>query len=300
MPDSQIHLINIATERPFLAAPEGTVVSSSAALGWRGITVELHHLPEVEYPEHHVQGHPLVVVHRGKPITYEWKSSGCWKRARTYPGIFFLHSQGDVNAPRWFEPFETTAIALDPFFVVQSFRDTINPDRLHLRRRQVEFDPILFRFARQFENELTNSSYGGALYGESLALAFSLYLLEHHSSYSQPFPRPRGKLSSVQLRDMIEYIHVHLSEELSLTDLANHLNLSVFHFARLFKNSLQLSPHQYVLQNRVERAKQIIAVSTNENLIDIALQVGFYDQTHFGKAFKRFVGVSPKAFSKLK
>lgn len=297
MPGSQIHLIDTATEQSFPAAPEGTVLSSSADLGWRGITVELHHLPPIEYPEHYVQGHRLAVVHRGKPIAYEWKDAGRWQRRQVYPGVFFLQSHGDINAPRWFETFETVAIALDPSFVTQSFRDTIIPERIQFLERRAEFDPIVARFAAQFEDELKTGSYGGALYGESLALAFSLYLLERHSDRPTSLPRPRGKLSSLQLRDVIEYIHTHLSEELTLTDLAEHLSLSVFHFARLFKNSLGLSPHQYVLQNRVERAKRLITVSTRSNLSDIALQVGFYDQTHFGKTFKRVVGVSPKVFS---
>jgi AraC family transcriptional regulator len=300
MPDSQIPLIDTATEQPFPAAPEGTVLSSSADLGWRGITVELHYIPPIEYPEHYVQGHRLAVVHRGKPITYEWKEASRWKSRQIHPGVFFLQSHGDMNAPRWFEPFETVAIALDPSFVAQSFRDAIPPERIRLTERRAEFDPIVAKFARHFEDELTNGSYGGTLYGESLALAFSVYLLERHSDRSTLLPRPRGKLSSLQLHDAIEYIHAHLSEELSLTNLADHLNLSAFHFARLFKNSLGLSPHQYVLQNRVERAKKLIAVSAGSNLTDIALQVGFYDQTHFGKAFKRVVGVSPKVFSKLR
>lgn len=96
----------------------------------------------------------------------------------------------------------------------------------------------------------------------------------------------------------MEYVHEHLAEELSLIDLAAQMNLSAFHFARLFKNSFGLSPHQYVLQNRVERAKKLIAVSAKPNLTDVGLQVGFYDQAHFTKAFKRVVGVSPKGFFK--
>jgi AraC family transcriptional regulator len=56
--------------------------------------------------------------------------------------------------------------------------------------------------------------------------------------------------------------------------------------------------NQYVLQNRIERAKKLICVSANPNLTEIGLQVGFYDQAHFTKAFKQFVGVSPKAFAK--
>ncbi|MBD1853189.1 helix-turn-helix transcriptional regulator [Cyanobacteria bacterium FACHB-502] len=298
MPYSQIHLIDTATEQPFPAAPEGTVISSSAHLGWRGITVELHSLPPAEYPEHYVQGHRLAVVHRGKPITYEWKEGNRWNTRQIQPGFFFLQSHGDVNAPRWFETFETMAIALDPAFVAKSFRDTIQPERIQLRERRAEFDPIVAKFAHQFGCELEQGCYGGSLYGESLALAFSLHLLEQHSDQTTSLPRPRGQLSSLQLRETIDYIHTHSSEELSLVQLADDLNLSVFHFSRLFKTTIGLSPYQYVLQNRVERAKKLIMISPHPSLTEIALQVGFYDQTHFGKAFKRVVGISPKAFSK--
>ncbi|KAB8332167.1 helix-turn-helix transcriptional regulator [Scytonema tolypothrichoides VB-61278] len=131
-------------------------------------------------------------------------------------------------------------------------------------------------------------------------LARLYQILAQYSVRPKKLPRPRGKLSSLQLKEIIEYIHANFSEELSLTHLAELLNLSAFHFARLFKNSLGLSPHQYVLQNRVERAKKLITVSAGSNLTDIGLQVGFYDQTHFGKAFKRTVGVSPKVFAKLR
>ena len=98
------------------------------------------------------------------------------------------------------------------------------------------------------------------------------------------------------MREIIEYIHAHLDTQLSLTKLATHLNLSTFHFARLFKKSLGLSPHKYILQTRIERAKRLIT-SQHLPLSNIALQAGFYDQTHFGKAFKKYVGVSPKVFS---
>ena len=307
MSESQIHLIDTATTKSFPAAPKGTVLSSSVDLGWQGITVELHSLPASEYPEHYIQGHRLAVMRRGKPITYEWQDGSSWKRKQTYPGAFFLQSHGDLNAPRWFEPFEIIAIALDPSFVARCFQDNINYNQLRFQECRAEFDPHIAQFAAHFEAELLNNNYGGTLYGESLALAFSLYLLEKHSdrsgtrmrNHSTPLPWSKGKLSSLQLKEVIEYIHAYLGLELSLTNLAAQLNLSPFHFARLFKKSLGLSPHKYVLQNRIERAKKLIAISRDLRLTDIALQAGFYDQTHFGKAFKKYVGVSPKAFSKL-
>ena len=294
MSDSNIHLINAATNKSFSAALQGTVSSSSVDLGWRGITVEFHSLPASEYPEHHVQGHRLAIMRRGKPITYEWKDSGRWKNRQTHPGTFFLQSHGELNTPRWFEPFEIIAIAIESSFIAQCFQDAIDCNIRFLERRAA-YDPNIANFATHFEAELTNSNYGGVLYGESLALAFSLLLLEQHSESFLTLPK--GKLSSWQLREIIEYIHAYLDTQLSLTELATQLNLSTFHFARLFKKSLGLSPHKYILQTRIERAKKLI-ISQHLPLSNVALQAGFYDQTHFGKAFKKYVGISPKAFSR--
>ena len=294
MSDSGIHLINTATNKSFPAAHQGTVSSSSVNLGWQGITVELHSLPKSEYPEHYVQGHRLAVMRGGKPITYEWKDSDRWKSRQIHPGGFFLQSHGELNTPRWFEKFEIIAIAIEPSFVAQCFGDAIDCNNVRFLERRAAYNPDVARFATHFEAELINSIYGGVLYGESLALAFSLLLLEQHSESSLTLPK--GKLSSLQLREIIEYIHAHLDTQLSLTNLATQLSLSTFHFARLFKKSLGLSPHKYILQTRIERAKNLI-LSQCLPLSNIALQTGFYDQTHFGKAFKKYVGVSPKAFA---
>jgi AraC family transcriptional regulator len=294
VPDSQIHLINTDTKQVFPAAPQGSVQLSSAATGWRGILVEQYYIQPMELPEHYVQGHRLL-VHTGKPVRYEWKNGNRWRNKLLQPGEFCLQSHGEINIPRWHDTFEFIAIAIDPIFLNFSFQDV---ESIRFQEQRATIDPIITHFAKRFKTEIESGSYYGALYGESLAIAFSLHLLECHSDRSLPISQPRGKLSSIQLQETIELIHVNLSEDLSLTNLATHLNLSAFHFARLFKNSLGLSPHQYILQNRIERAKKSIAISAGSNLTEIALQVGFYDQTHFSKAFKRVVGMSPKAFSK--
>lgn len=296
MPKSQIHLIDTVTEEAFLAAPEEAVQLSSAEVGWRGILVEKHSISPMELPEHYVQGHRLL-VHLGHPVEYEWKEGNHWRTRQLQPGQFCLQSHGEVNVPRWHDKFEFLAIAIAPQFVSRSFQETGLAEEIQFQEQRAVFDPVIARFAAQFRSEIESQSYCGSLYGESLAIAFALHLLEHHQLSARRPSRPRGKLSSLQLREIIEYIHGNLADELSLTDLAETLNLSAFHFARLFKSSLGLSPHQYVLQNRVERAKKLITATKDSSLTEVALQTGFYDQTHFGKAFKRVVGVSPKAFS---
>ena len=298
MSDSHIYLIDTDTKRSFPAAPQGTVLSSSTALGWQGLVAEFHSLPASQYPQHYVQEHRLAIMRGHKPITFEWKQGNSWKSRQLHRGTFLLQSDGEPNTPRWFEQFEIIAIAIKPSFVARCFQDTINCDLVHFQECRAEYDPHIAQFANRFEAELVNRSYGGTLYGESLALAFSLYLLEQYRTHSTPLTLPKGKLSSIQLKTIIEYIHAYLDSELSLVELALQLNLSTFHFARLFKKSLGVSPYKYVLRSRIDRAKRLIAVDSNISLSDIALQTGFYDQTHLGKAFKQYVGMSPKAFSK--
>ncbi|MBD0269338.1 MAG: helix-turn-helix transcriptional regulator [Cyanobacteria bacterium Co-bin8] len=297
MPGSQIQLINSLTGDVFPAAPDGGVVHSSASAGWRGITVELHRISPLELPEHYIDGHRLA-INVGQPVHYEWKEGGHWRETVLTPGDFCLQTHGDLNFPRWWHNFEFLAVALAPEFVDQAFQDTGVPDTIGFQVRRGETDALIAAFARRFKQELEAGSYCGALYGESLAVAFALHLIEQHSVRPQKLRRPPGKLPSQQLKQVIEYVHDNLGEELSLTALAEQTNLSAFHFARLFKKSLGLSPHQYMLQTRVERAKRLITKANRPDLADIALQVGFYDQAHFTKAFKRVVGIPPKGFFK--
>jgi AraC family transcriptional regulator len=99
------------------------------------------------------------------------------------------------------------------------------------------------------------------------------------------------------LQRAIDYIHAHLSADLSLIDIAGAAFLSPYHFSRVFKNSVGLSPHQYVLRARVEAAKDLLIAGQN-SLGEIASRVGFSDQSHLTRHFKRRYGVPPGAFAK--
>lgn len=294
---SQIRLIDRRSGDIFPAAPDEGVLCSSVDAGWQGTIVEWHRIAPLELPEHYIDGHRLA-INIGPPVPYEWKVDNHWHQTTLQPGDFCLQSHGEVNFPRWRDKFEFLAIALPPEFVSRAFQDSGIPENVGFQTRRGASDAVIADFAQSFQRELTSGSYGGALYGESMAVAFALHLLECYRDRSQTLRKPPGKLSSQQLKQTIEHVHDCLGEDISLTNLSEQINLSAFHFARLFKNSLGLSPHQYILQNRVERAKKLIAVAAQTNLTDIGIQVGFYDQAHFTKAFKRVVGVTPKGFRK--
>jgi len=102
---------------------------------------------------------------------------------------------------------------------------------------------------------------------------------------------PRHKLQRV-----IVYIDEHLTEHLSLETIAQQIGISQFYFCHLFKQSMGISPYQYLLHQRIERAKPLL-LQTKPNIADIALAVGFSNQSHFTRQFKQVVGITPKRFA---
>ena len=91
---------------------------------------------------------------------------------------------------------------------------------------------------------------------------------------------------------VLAYIDAHLAEALTLQDLAQVAHLSAYHFAHMFKQSTHMSPHQYVLQRRLQQARDLIR-SSDKPIIDIALQCGFGNASHFSRRFKQHFGFLP-------
>jgi transcriptional regulator GlxA family with amidase domain len=108
-------------------------------------------------------------------------------------------------------------------------------------------------------------------------------------------PRVKGGLPPRALRRVRDYIDVHLAERFSNATLAAIAEVSTSHFVRAFKQSEGLTPHRYVIRRRVEHAKELLA-STNLPLAEIAMTVGFADQSHCARCFREHVGVRPRDY----
>ncbi|MFS2057447.1 helix-turn-helix domain-containing protein [Kosakonia cowanii] len=118
------------------------------------------------------------------------------------------------------------------------------------------------------------------------------HLVQHYSNVQWQLPTITGGLAPVALRNVLEYIEAHLGEPLLLCDLAAQVSLSEYHFARMFRQSMGVAPHQFVMQRRMARAKALL-LSSNRSLTDISLACGFNSASHFSNRFKAAKGITP-------
>ena len=142
--------------------------------------------------------------------------------------------------------------------------------------------------AAQLSRTLTEDLEGGdALYAESVGQVVLMRVLALRPSASQV-----GKLPKWRLRRVQDHLAVNLAESISLADLADAAGLSRMHFAAQFRAATGCRPHDYVLQYRIEQAKQLL-IGTDMTLVNVALSVGFQTQSHFSTVFKRLAGSTP-------
>lgn len=122
-----------------------------------------------------------------------------------------------------------------------------------------------------------------------------IHTLRHYSQRRLPTLRPTGGLPTWQLKRVVEFIEHHLSQPLTLADMANVTGLSDYHFARMFKQTTGYPPHRYVLRHRLTRARRLLA-ETSLNMTEIALRCGFGSSSHFSNRFRAEAGLSPTEY----
>jgi AraC family transcriptional regulator len=142
---------------------------------------------------------------------------------------------------------------------------------------------------------LSRSERPTALEMDSRAALICVSLLRRHSVLA-PKPDVRTMaLAPLRLTRAKDYLEAHLAEDFSLQAVADAAELSPFHFARAFKRETGAPPHRYLMERRVERARELLA-GGDMGLAEIALACGFAGQSHFTTAFKRHTGVTPGAW----
>ncbi|MGV1832690.1 helix-turn-helix domain-containing protein [Agrobacterium vitis] len=155
-------------------------------------------------------------------------------------------------------------------------------------------DRALHATMNKLEALMSAGDFAGSLYAESLALVAIIEI--NNAKAELPFSSTRqGKFSVSQEARLREFILDNLSVNYALTDLANVVGLSRFHFTRTFKQTFGTSPHRYVTEQRVAAAKRLL-MEANLPLSHIAPAVGYGSVSQFIRAFKEISGTTPGDF----
>jgi AraC family transcriptional regulator len=154
-------------------------------------------------------------------------------------------------------------------------------------------DETMLALAQVMRREVARGAPSGRLYAESLSLAMLEYAMDRVAS--RP-PVIRGGLSEQQQRRLKRHVTEHLNEELSVIELASLVGLSARQFSVFFRRAFGVSPHQYVIAQRVAEAARLLDAGEC-TVTEIAFRVGFCSQTHLSTAFRRVHGTTPLRYA---
>ena len=267
---------------------------SSAAVQWEGIALENYTAPAVPVPWHEHPLHFLQVVLKGT-VRYEVNTSGRTLRFTSRPGTTFLEPRGTADEVTWRGPTQRIAVAIHPGLLVNALEETAHNADIELTERWDLIDRHILALVLEMRTDLEEGSPAGRIYGEFLANALAVYLLKRYAVRRLTPAVYKGGLPGIRLRRVLDYIEANLTENLSLSQLAAAAGMSPHYFSELFRKSTGRPPHNYVLMERIERAKQRLRDPAC-SIIEAGMSAGFQNASHFARMFRRLVGTTPSRF----
>ena len=209
------------------------------------------------------------------------------------PGFVSLVPQGHPVRWIWTTPVRFVLLSLDALFLQQVAREDcgVRVSGLVLRPVDREHDTTVLTIAHALQREASSESAGRRIYADSLANILAVHLLREYTQRGEsdasdrPLPRAVSRA--------LDFIRTHYAEDIGLKDIAAAAHVSPWHLTRLFKRTVGFAPYQYLIRARVAGARAMLSAGRRRSLADIAAAVGFVDQSHLTRHFKRTFGTTP-------
>jgi AraC family transcriptional regulator len=275
------------------------VIQSSAETSWKHILMEQHQIPSSEWANIMYKQH-LIVVNVGRTTNYEFKKNGRFQKVLKPTGTVSLFPSYQPVSLRVKMDTSRVAdlifLALDPGFVTRTAENLgLQSDRLELVAQRRPYDPTLLHLALALREGVRNQAATDPMYGEALSTALTLHLLREYTTAKPKLEQSGRKLTRQMLLRSVEYIQDHLGEELTVSSIAEAVSTSPYYFTRLFKEATGKSPHQFIIEARVSKARHLLEKG-GISISEAAYEAGFFDQSHLTRHFKRTFSLPPKAF----
>ncbi len=275
----------------------GELTLDSAASGWEQVTVKGYRYGALDVAIPSMRDY-MLVSYKGEESIMSRRAGGPWQSERVGRGVCSLLTRGESSQWRWDRPIDVGHIYLS-----QTELCRVAEDVFERRVSEVGMedwvraeDPILPGLMSAFEDELTSGGLGGNLYRAALVNQLCIHLLRRYAKAGVREVPLAGRMAEWQRRRLVQYVEDNLERNFKLDELAGEASVSVSGLIRKFRVEFGCSPHAYVLRQRLERARRLLAHQFAEPLKCIATDCGFSDQSHLVRHFKRAFQQTPAEY----
>ncbi len=280
----------------------GTTLISGDGPAWKDAFVQVFSRNRVQDPfVVPAVAEPLIVwVMSGGATVEERDLGGEWEASRVSLGDFFLTRSPAPYEMRWQaegeEPFQVMHLYLSLPLFEKVAREVLGKAGGNVTLRDVSGgrDATLSHILSLLHQELLVEGEGSQLFVEGLAQSLAVHLVRRYSESGADTPK-QNALPGSKLRRAIAFMREHLDEPFDLARLARSVGMSKFHFSRLFKKSIGVSPSRHFIRQRVTKAQRLLQ-ETDISVIEIGLTVGYSSPSHFAQIFRRETGISPSDY----
>lgn len=278
---------------------ERSPILTSQNTGWDGVFFRYMSLPASETPEVCTAlGHTITIFTHGDYVIHgDRKLDGRFHRDSVIGGDIVIQPANIGQKCAWDASGDFIILGIEARTFAGAINESKQPEQVQLLPHFATPDPLVLQIGLAIKNALQNNPLASRLYAETMVNALSVHLLQNYSARKPKIKEYLNGLSKRQLNIIIEYIESHLEQDLGLKELAFLLHMSPHYFCQLFKQSMGMTPHQYVIKTRVDRAKELL-LSGKYRIAQVALMVGFANQSHLNRHFKKFIGVTPGKIGK--
>jgi AraC family transcriptional regulator len=274
----------------------GQLTVRNPAEGWQGISVRGYRYAGLDVTVPPIRDYTIVAYRRGT-TGMRRQVDGEWVSETMRPGDVSLLTRAADSHWIWPDDIEVVHVYLTVDELAATCRQMYEREveDVELLDEVKADDPAIHAAVMAIAREAAQGGAGSRLLVDSLSCQLAVQILRRHAHVLFREPDASDGLTFRQERAVRDYVAVHLGENISLDDLAGSVALSRFHFARMFRQSVGISPHEFVLQQRLARARALLS-RTNAPLLDVAASCGFADQSHMNRVFRKRTGLTPGQF----
>lgn len=270
-------------------APSGSLFSPVS-----GLIVEKHAVDAIEIPEH-VHSTYCLHLQTSAPVEMEWWSEGKHGKERTEPGSLIFLQPGTSDRLRWSASSRRIVVSIEEAFMLRAAQELERNGAPGFVNRWEFQDQQLRLLLTEMGREMESGWSTGPLYNDLLGMSLAVALVRKHSGEAGRTEFAKGGMPKGRLKHVLDYIEANSDRDLGLDDLAQVAGMSRFHFARLFRSSMGVTPYQYLMSQRLQQAKTLLRAGTR-SVAEIAAETGFLNASHFSRVFRKHVGVTPSGW----